>query len=261
VATKTSAKEGRIAKTINHALTVGEVARRTGVSVRTLHHYDQIGLLSPSGRTEAGYRLYATAEISRLQQIVSLKQMGFSLGEIRTCLDGTDYSLQRVLELHAARLREQAMHQLHLGERLEALAHGLDSAEEASVDVLLETIQEMNKVERYYTAEQLEELRKRREAIGDERIRQVEREWPELMAQVRAEMDRGTDPASETVQRLARKWQLLVREFTGGNPGIERSLRNLYQNETTVHGMDVASMRELQEYIAKVLAAGERPSP
>jgi DNA-binding transcriptional MerR regulator len=255
VAIKTFAKESGIAKTIDHALTVGELARRTGVSVRTLHHYDQVGLLSPSGRTEAGYRLYAAAEISRLQQIVSLKQMGFSLGEIRACLAGSDYSLRRVLELHAARLREQAKHQLRLGERLEALARGLQSAEEASVEVLLATIEEINKVEKYYTAEQLEELRKRREAIGDERIRQVEQEWSDLMAQVRAEMDKSTDPASETVQRLAQKWQSLVREFTGDNPGIERSLRNLYQNETTVHGMDVASMRELQEYIAKALEA------
>jgi DNA-binding transcriptional MerR regulator len=255
VDTKTSARESTIAKTLNHALTVGELARRTGVSVRTLHHYDAIGLLSPSGRTEAGYRLYTAAEISRLQQIVSLKHMGFSLGEIRACLAAPSYSLRRVLELHAAQLREQAMRQLRLGERLEALARGLESTGEAPVEVLLETIQEMNKVEKYYTAEQLEELRKRREAIGDERIRQVEQAWPELMAQVRAEMDRGTDPASETVQRLAQKWQSLIREFTGGNPGIEQSLGNLYQNETTVHGLDVAAMREMAEYIAKALAA------
>jgi DNA-binding transcriptional MerR regulator len=61
------------------ALKVGDLAKQTAVSVRTLHYYDEIGLLSPSGRTESGYRLYATQDIVRLQQIVSLRQIGFSL--------------------------------------------------------------------------------------------------------------------------------------------------------------------------------------
>ncbi len=253
MATKFTVEEVGIAKTLSSAMTVGELARRTGVSVRTLHHYDEIGLLSPSSRTETGYRLYAAAEISRLQQIVSLRQMGFSLGEIRACLDGADYSFRQVIALHAAHLREQAAAQLRLGERLEALVNRLDSAEDVSIDEILQTIEEMNKVEKYYTPEQLEELRKRREAIGDERIHQVEAEWPELMALVRTEMAKGTDPSSETVKQLAQRWQSLIREFTGGNPGIEQSLRNLYQNESTVHDMDTASMREMGQYIAKAM--------
>ncbi|MEA2488332.1 MAG: hypothetical protein QOH21_124, partial [Acidobacteriota bacterium] len=55
---------------------IGELAKRTGVSVRTLHHYDEIGLLTPSHRTESGHRLYGREEVIRLQQIVSLRQVG-----------------------------------------------------------------------------------------------------------------------------------------------------------------------------------------
>lgn len=58
---------------------VGELAKRTGVSVRTLHWYEEIGLLSPSQRSEAGHRLYAAEDLGRLQQIQSLRQLGFSL--------------------------------------------------------------------------------------------------------------------------------------------------------------------------------------
>ena len=65
------------------AMKVGELAKRTGVSVRTLHYYDEIGLLSPSHRSEAGYRLYSAEDIARLQQIKSLRQLGFRLEEIR----------------------------------------------------------------------------------------------------------------------------------------------------------------------------------
>ena len=67
--------------------TVGEVARFAGVSVRTLHHYDEVGLLSPSGRTAAGYRMYGDADLERLQQILCYRELGFGLGEIAEILD------------------------------------------------------------------------------------------------------------------------------------------------------------------------------
>ncbi len=86
---------------------VGELAKQTGLSVRTLHYYDEIGLMKPSHHTESGYRLYATEDIVRLQQIKSLRQLGFSLEEIRDCLDSPDFTPRRVIQLHLERLREQ----------------------------------------------------------------------------------------------------------------------------------------------------------
>jgi DNA-binding transcriptional MerR regulator len=88
------------------ALRVGELARRTGLTVRTLHHYDAIGLLKPSLHTEAGYRLYTAGDVARLQQVRSLRQLGFSLDEIRDCLDRPDFAPLEVISLHVARLRE-----------------------------------------------------------------------------------------------------------------------------------------------------------
>src|SRR5829696_7097424 len=64
----------------------GEVARATGLTVRTLHHYDEIGLLVPSRRSEAGYRLYSDGDVRRLYRIVALRGMGFPLGEIAAVL-------------------------------------------------------------------------------------------------------------------------------------------------------------------------------
>lgn len=62
------------------ALTVGQVAEQLGVTVRTLHHYDEIGLVAPSERTSAGYRLYTGEDIRRLQQVVVYRRLGFALG-------------------------------------------------------------------------------------------------------------------------------------------------------------------------------------
>ena len=235
---------------------VGELARRTGLTVRTLHHYDDVGLLRPGGRTPAGHRLYGDGEIERLHRVQSLRRLGFGLDEIRGMLDDPSFSPARVVELHLERVREQIHFQQRLCERLEGIASRLRAAETVSADELIQTIEAMSMFERYYTPEQMEELRQRRERVGEPRIREVEAEWPRLIEEVRGEMERGTDPADERVQALARRWMGLVQEFTGGNPGIERSLGNLYREESTVHGMDVAAMRPLMEYVQRAIAAG-----
>jgi DNA-binding transcriptional MerR regulator len=67
---------------------VGRLAAATGVTVRALHHYEDVGLLVPSGRTEAGHRLYADADVRRLYRIMALREFGMSLAEIRAALDG-----------------------------------------------------------------------------------------------------------------------------------------------------------------------------
>lgn len=98
---------------------IGELAKRTGLTVRTLHHYDEIGLLSPAHRSEAGYRLYMGDDVVRLQQITSLRQLSFSLEEIGGCLEQPGFSLERVLRLHIERLGEQIEQQRRLRGRLE----------------------------------------------------------------------------------------------------------------------------------------------
>jgi DNA-binding transcriptional MerR regulator len=237
---------------------VGELARRTGLSVRTLHWYDEIGLLTPSCHSESGHRLYTAGDVARLQQIVSLRQLGFSLEEVGACLDRADFSPLSLIQMHLARLRGQMEVQRRLCQRLELIAASLRAAETVSVEDLLQTIEDMSMFEKHYTPEQLEWLKQRASQLGEERIRQVEAEWPKLIAEVRAEMDKGSDPAGAPVQALARRWEALVHEFTGGDPGIEKSVQSMYQQEQTVHGMDVGAMRPVMEYIGKAIAAAKK---
>lgn len=180
-------------------LKVGELARRSGVSVRTLHWYDECGLLSPSKRTESGHRLYTTADVARLQRIRSLQQIGMSLEQIGDCLRKRDYSPQRVIGLHLARLREQAAGALRLCQRLERLAEKLGERGTATSEDLLQAIEEMNMYDKYFTPEQMEQLAQRSKQVGSQRIREVEAEWPALMAEVREAMARGDDPAGPHV--------------------------------------------------------------
>src|SRR6266568_3112292 len=164
---------------------VGQLAKRTGISVRTLHHYDRIGLLSPLHRTESRHRLYDRDDVVRLQQIVMLRQLGFALAEIGAAL--ADASLPRLIELHLARLREQIERQQRLCARLEQMSVRLHADEEVSAEEFLKTIEEMTMFEKYMTEEQLEAIRKRGESAGPQRMQQVQEEWPRLIGEVRAE--------------------------------------------------------------------------
>ncbi|MEO3778198.1 MerR family transcriptional regulator [Micromonospora sp. B11E3] len=107
------------------AWTVGRVAKAAGVTVRTLHHYDEIGLLSPSGRSPAGYRRYDDADLERLQLIRYYRELGFPLEEIATILDDPDTD-------PAAHLRRQ--HELLTGRitRLQEMVAAIEFAMEAS---------------------------------------------------------------------------------------------------------------------------------
>lgn len=247
------------------AFKVGELAGRTGLSVRTLHHYDEIGLLSPSGRTGAGHRLYSAGDVLRLQQIRSLRSLGFGLEEIRALLEDPALSPKKVIELHVSGLKEQIRARQRFLRRLETVAERLGSAEEISagelVDTAMEVIEMSEKIEKYYTPEQLEYLADRRRELGEERIRAAEEEWPQLMDAVRAEMEAGTNPQSERVRRLASRWMGLVEEFTGGDPGITRSLGDMWQQEQEIHGVDTREAREMMEYVSKAMATPDGRDP
>ena len=208
---------------------VGDLARRTGLSVRTLHWYDQLGLLRPSQRTPSGHRLYGPADVQRLQQIRSLRHLGLTLEEILDCLRRGRFTPVRVLRLHLAELQEQITRERRLARRLERVADRLDAAGAVSVDELMTIIEEITMSESYLTPEQLAEVQARGRMLGEAHIKAVEAEWPTLIANVRAEMGKGTAPSDPRVQAMARRWKELVDEFTGGNPGIEKALAQNYQ--------------------------------
>src|SRR6202046_4168345 len=99
--------------------TVGEVARLARVSVRALHHYDEIGLLVPSGRTESGYRLYTEPDLERLQQVLFFRELGFALEDVSRILRDPHFDRRQALLAQRAMLVEK-------GERLMAMVSLVD---------------------------------------------------------------------------------------------------------------------------------------
>ncbi|WP_394841377.1 MerR family transcriptional regulator [Pendulispora brunnea] len=237
-------------------LKVGELAARAGVSVRALHHYDEIGLLRP-GHTSSGHRIYDDASVERLLQIKALRQLGFSLEDIIQSFHDRDFSLRQALTLRLERLREEMVSHRILLNRLENLVRHIDADETLSTESIFETMEAMMNVESYFTPEQLEELRQRREALGEEGLKQSQEDWRVLVDEVRGEIAKGTDPASPRAQELGARWAALVQAFTGGNPGIAAAVRKMWFSEghKNTPGIDVTAVREAGDYIVKVNAA------
>jgi MerR family transcriptional regulator, thiopeptide resistance regulator len=137
---------------------IGELARETGLTVRTLHHYDQLGLLSPLSRTEGGHRCYTSGDVRRLHRIVALRSLGISLEEIGTLLDGEPDPtglLRRQLDVVEERIRKAS----DLRARLLDVLNNLGRNAEPSARQLLQLIEETVAMNEPMTPEQFAELK------------------------------------------------------------------------------------------------------
>ena len=229
---------------------VGELAKATGVSVRTLHHYEQIGLMKAAGRTAAGHRLYGDEQVRRLRHIRSLVSIGLPLGDIANLLRRPDDSPERSLEAQRESIHGRIKRLQGLLRRLESL-NGASSTTE-----LIEAIKEMEmteKFEKYYTPEQLKTLAKRAGALGDEGMLQAQNDWQKVFEGLRAARREGLAPTHPRVLALARESQRLIQAFTGGDPGIHQSLSNMYRQDEGMRN-EYLPEPELMEYMAAAAA-------
>jgi len=234
--------------------TVGALAARTGLTVRTLHHYDTIGLLSPSGRTDAGYRLYAENDVRRLEHIVMLRSLGVSLPEISSVLSGGPDDLLRVLTEHAVALRRRAEEATTLAARADHMAEHLLGHRVRSLDEALDDIAAVRMFEEYFNAEQVDALRNRTKQLGIEAVREAEAEWPRLIAAVRYEMKAGTAPDDPRVQPLALRWRELVEMFVNGRFDVGASAGRMMHENASVRQRTDLDM-EIMEYVGRANAA------
>lgn len=199
--------------------------------MRTLRYYDRVGLLSPTAHTQAGHRLYTDADFARLQQILALKFLGFSLDDIHRCLSAGPTRLRDALGLQKQMLKES---RAHLDRLISALTHAeaVLQDDEAHWEAIIKLIKlfrmNQNFTHQYYTQEQREKLAEwgKNWTVEDQKV--ASQRWSIAMAELQRLVASGEDPAGPVAQALAREWHDLVQEFTHGDAGIEQALANLY---------------------------------
>jgi DNA-binding transcriptional MerR regulator/uncharacterized glyoxalase superfamily protein PhnB len=122
---------------------VGALAEATGLTVRALHYYDHLGLLTPSGRTGAGHRVYSAADVARLYRISLLRRLGFPLAQIASVLDDPQWQLAAAVQRHLDHTRRKAAAAARLCARLAKMAAELDRRHDPSSGQLLAAVEEM----------------------------------------------------------------------------------------------------------------------
>ncbi len=219
---------------------VGEVATLTGVSIRTLHHYDRVGLLRPASHSPAGYRLYAADDLPRLQQILTLRFLGFPLKQIGALLERPDFDLVASLRIQRRALRDGIAELERIDATLGTLIDGrLATGEwdwalaiEASAAVQHGLTRKGTEMERYYTPEQMHQFAEVGASVPDEEIRAIETAWTALLTEIRADPDR--DPASAEARALADRWQALqtrtMRHYQA-HPELMEAIRANYERD------------------------------
>lgn len=229
---------------------VGKLADATGLSVRTLHHYDQIGLLKPSARTASGHRLYTEPDVARLHAIITLRDLKVPLPTIGSMLDG-EPDVVSLLDEHTRRIEDEiaVLRQLrgHLGVLTTTVR-----AQGPSATALLASITEVVAARRafdgYFTPSQRAALAGRHEA-GQAAFAQ----WPALIARVRAEQERGTSPRDPVVRALAAEWAQLLESFHGKDPAMRDALHRMRADNAAEIAARGGPDQTMIDYIAEAM--------
>lgn len=209
-------------------LKIGALSKKTGLTVRTLHHYDALGLLGPSHRSESGYRLYTDADIVRLHRIQALKQMGCSLAEVKQALDGPPCSGRDMVSRQAAALREQQRQTAALLDRLDRLQRKMDQGGDAVASDWLAVLEMMMMMqEKHLTPDEIASL----EAAEDRDGAALDTRWRALVQRVQSALDEGEPPDSTRAQSLAREWIALGNDMVGNDTGLAAGLGALQRAE------------------------------
>jgi methyltransferase (TIGR00027 family) len=209
-------------------LKIGELATQTGLTVRTLHHYDAIGLLSPSERSAGGARLYDRNDLIRLHRIEALKHFGYSLQDILAGLDGKPAGAPLpLLKRQIAELDAQALRAQRASRQLRHLVDLLATGSEPPAIDWLNTLELLNMYHKHLNEKELETLL---DAAPDT-LAPTDPAWTKLIDEVRRAIEQALPTASEAAQALAWRWIELVTRMTRNDPMLANKLMQMQLGE------------------------------
>ncbi|MED4651482.1 MerR family transcriptional regulator [Bacillus pseudomycoides] len=230
-------------------ISIQELTKETEVTVRTLRYYDQIDLLKPSGKTEGGHRLYSEGDVIRLQQILFLKEMGFSLKEIMNILMTDEFSLRESLEKQLEFVQEEQKKFNRMERILQAVVYSAELEGELDWRIMFELIQlsrqsprirEMFQKQVFSEGEQklLRNLPNMSEE--DENVQ----EWVDVLKQLRSFMKEGKDASHDAVQETIKKLMAKCLEMANGDEAFLDKLWEVRKSKENSQKMNMYPIEE-----------------
>jgi len=215
---------------------VQQFAQLAGVTIRALHHYDQLNLLKPK-RSTAGYRLYAERDLERLEQIVTLKFIGLPLKQIRSMLGSRASVLPHALRMqrqaleHKRRLLDRAINAIRKAETATAGGRAPDAELLKNIIEVIEMQENENWSSQYYSESAQTKITERQKLWNPELQERVSQQWLALVDDIKKALDTNEDPAGVKGQEIGRRWKELVEGFTGGDPDVTRGLSKMWEDK------------------------------
>lgn len=208
----------------NTSWKIGALASQTGITVRTLHHYHQTGLLVPSEFTKSGHRLYTKSDIARLQQILSLKQMGFSLDDIHSFIKKPNYNPILVIQTQLESITKQIKLKEKLRLELEQLHTLLLNNQYIGADKLFKLMEviQMNGQD-YLTTDQIEKMKALNNGFTDKQRSEMQKQWDDFIVRLKQHTESKTAATDPAVKELAIYWKNATASFTGNDPEITKA--------------------------------------
>jgi DNA-binding transcriptional MerR regulator len=218
------------------ALTVGETAKLARVSVRTLHHYDAVGLLTPSRRTDAGYRLYGDTDLERLQQIMLFRELGFALPDIRRIMTDPGFDRRTALVAQRKLLAEKATRTEAMLDAIDTAIGAMEEGTEMDKEQMFEVFGDFDPAgyeqevrERWGETGAYRESARRTAGYTKADWLRVKAEQEAITAGMAERMDAGDAPDSPEVQALVERHRLSIdRSFYPCSLGMHAGLGEMY---------------------------------
>jgi DNA-binding transcriptional MerR regulator len=226
-------------------LKVGELAALARLTVRTLHHYDSIGLLQPSARSDAGYRLYDRDDVARLHQIQALRSFGMSLADIGLYLDSPEGSPLAVVERQLALLERQMREAEQVRKHLLRLRTELANGGQPDLSTWLDSLEQMSMYEKYFTQDELARL----PLYHDEAVRA---QFKGLVEEARELIRTQVAPDAEAAQAFGRRWLEAFGRGTGGDAELAARVNLMAEREKESAGVPLDVMRYMMAVIGEL---------
>lgn len=238
-------------------ITIKKLADLAGVSVRTLHYYDQLGLLKPGSRSESGYRVYDEAAVGRLQQIMFFRELGFGLDDIKKIVSQPDFNVLEALRSHRALLGKKA-------ERIDQLLATVDKTIKQMAGELNMDIKEYyqgfsdEKIEKYrnevrkrWGEKTLRDSEQRVMKMGKEKFAELAAEGGRIFQTIADNMAKGPD--SDFIQAEVGKWRQWLENFHHYSDEAVLGLGRGYSQDPEFAAFFLKIHKDLPEFLTRAI--------
>jgi DNA-binding transcriptional MerR regulator len=234
---------------------VGELAEATGLTVRALHHFDEIALLRPVLRSATGHRLYTAEDVRRLYRVVALRQLGMPLHRIARALDGDSDELADAVSQQLDHVEAGLLQQQRIRQHLVALREAM-GRDEPSPNQLLDTIEVIMQQAKYFSDDQLQQIKRRHDSVGAAGFARWMDQITALAGEAIELAERAVDPADEAAQSLARRWATVMADVSGGDRTVVSAMYAKLDGEGAQAASKGVLPQRAWDYLKRSLTVG-----